>query len=80
MQSHHRLVANERRNLGVDELAWYGLTPTKQDLSAFQVPLSISRVPPRGVVGLTPAEGEPYSSPVGSHPHRQPTPYLAQVA
>ena len=31
------------RNLGVDELAWYGLTPTKQDLSAFQVPLPHTR-------------------------------------
>src|SRR3954468_19943366 len=27
------------RDRGVDELAWYGLTPAKQDLSAFQVPL-----------------------------------------
>jgi hypothetical protein len=31
------------RGHGVDELAWYGLTPTKQDLSAFQVPLSDTR-------------------------------------
>jgi hypothetical protein len=31
------------RGRGVDELAWYGLTPTKQDLSAFQVPLSDTR-------------------------------------
>jgi hypothetical protein len=27
------------RGRGVDELAWYGLTPTKQDLSAFHVPV-----------------------------------------
>ncbi len=27
------------RGRGVDELAWYGLTPTKQDLSAFRLPL-----------------------------------------
>lgn len=31
------------RNRGVDELAWYGLTPTKQDLSGFQVPLPNTR-------------------------------------
>jgi hypothetical protein len=31
------------RGRGVDELAWFGLTPTKQDLSAFQVPLSDTR-------------------------------------
>lgn len=31
------------RGRGVDELAWYGLTPTKQDLSAFQVPLPDTR-------------------------------------
>ena len=27
------------RGRGVAELSWYGLTPTKQDLSAFQVPV-----------------------------------------
>ena len=31
------------RGRGVDELAWYGLTPTKQDLSAFKVPLPDTR-------------------------------------
>jgi hypothetical protein len=31
------------RNRPVDELAWYGLTPTKQDLSAFQVPAPLTR-------------------------------------
>lgn len=31
------------RDRPVDELAWYGLTPTKQDLSAFQVPLPLTR-------------------------------------
>jgi hypothetical protein len=31
------------RNLGVDELAWYGLTPTRHDLSAFHVPLPHTR-------------------------------------
>lgn len=31
------------RNRHVDELAWYGLTPTKQDLTAFQVPLQDTR-------------------------------------
>ena len=31
------------RGHGVDELAWYGLTPTKQDLSAFHVPLQNTR-------------------------------------
>jgi hypothetical protein len=31
------------RGRGVAELSWYGLTPTKQDLSAFQVPLEGAR-------------------------------------
>ncbi len=31
------------RGRSVDELAWYGLTPTKHDLSAFQVPLDDTR-------------------------------------
>jgi len=31
------------RGRGVDELAWYGLMPTKQDLSAFKVPYSNAR-------------------------------------
>jgi hypothetical protein len=31
------------RGRGVDELSWYGLTPTKQDLSAFHVPLLDTR-------------------------------------
>jgi hypothetical protein len=31
------------RHRGVDELAWYGLTPTKQDLSGFQVPVRNTR-------------------------------------
>jgi Aspartyl protease len=31
------------RGRGVAELSWYGLTPTKQDLSAFQVPLAGGR-------------------------------------
>ncbi len=31
------------RSRGVDELSWYGLTPTKQDLSAFHVPVAGAR-------------------------------------
>jgi hypothetical protein len=31
------------RGRGVDELAWYGLHPTRQDLSGFQVPPPITR-------------------------------------
>lgn len=31
------------RGRGVDELSWYGLTPTKQDLSAFHVPVPGAR-------------------------------------
>jgi len=37
------------RGRGVDELAWYGLTPTKQDLSTFQVPLQDT--PEAGLLG-----------------------------
>lgn len=37
------------RAQGVDELAWYGLTPTKQDLSAFRVPLHDT--PEAGLLG-----------------------------
>ena len=37
------------RGHGVDELAWYGLTPTKQDLSAFEVPLHDT--PEAGLLG-----------------------------
>jgi hypothetical protein len=32
-----------RRGRGVDELSWYGLTPTTQDLSAFVVPIPNTR-------------------------------------
>src|SRR5205814_4555798 len=31
------------RGRGVTELSWYGLTPTKQDLSAFKVPVPNAR-------------------------------------
>ena len=32
-----------RRGRGIDDLAWYGLTPTTQDLSAFVVPIPNTR-------------------------------------
>jgi hypothetical protein len=36
-------IAPVCRGRSVDELAWYGLTPIKHDLSAFQVPLRNTR-------------------------------------
>jgi hypothetical protein len=38
-----------RRVRPVDELAWYGLTPTRQDLSAFEVPMP--ETPEAGLLG-----------------------------